>query len=111
MFAVDWSEWVVRLPGGGGSPAGTLFLLLLGVFLISAILTALKSAADKFLGILGPLLALFVVVLLLYGFNSLRADVEPSGPDRTVVIGADDCESQLVDRCPTQDTSGVIVGG
>jgi apolipoprotein N-acyltransferase len=109
MFAVEWSEWVVRLPGSGGSPVWTIALLLGAVFLISALLKSLSSAAGKLVGILGPLIGLFFAVLLLYGFNALRQQqLEPSGPDRTVVIGQEDCESQLVDRCPTQDP---VAGG
>lgn len=109
MFAVEWSEWVVRVPGGGGSPVWTIALLLGAAFLISAILRGLASAAGRVLGIVGPLMGLFVAALLLYGFNTLRQeDVEPSGPLVTVEIGVDDCESQILDRCPTQDT---VAGG
>lgn len=110
MFAVEWSEWVVRLPGSGGSPVWTIALLLGLGFFLKVLMNALDSFAGTIRGIIGPLVGLLLFALVIYGINFLResGEAEPSGPLVTVVIGEDDCESQVLDRCPTQDT---VAGG
>ncbi len=110
MFAVEWSEWVVRLPGSGGSPVWTIVLLLGLGFFLTVLLNSLKSFADRISGLIGPLVGLLLFALAIYAINFFIGgeEIEPSGPLVTVTIGIDDCESQLVDRCPTQDDGGLV---
>ena len=111
MFAVDWSEWVVRLPGSEGSPVWTIILLLGAGILLYALANFLGKIAERAHSWISPAVTFLVFILAIYALNYLFGsdEVEPSGPIVTVTIGADDCEAQLVDRCPTQDS--VVVGG
>ena len=111
MFAVEWSEWVVRLPGSGGSPIWTIVLLLGAAFLLTTLLNSLTSIAGRIGSLIGPLIGLLTLALVIYGINFLRGgdEIEPSGDTITVEIGEDDCESQILDRCPTQDGEGDVI--
>ena len=95
---VEWSDWVIRLPGGGGA-WGTF----IGLLIIALVLYALVSGIGTLGKVVAPYLwslvtlAFFIVVVL--AIARLQDD-EPAGPIVDHPIEKDECPDQLLSECP-----------
>ncbi len=99
--AVEWSDWVIRLPGGGDSTEGTFLLLLIGAAVLWALVKGLMAIADKIWPLLWSAVTLFAALLALVLIGRF-VNSEEREPGRTITteIRVDDCNDELLDRCP-----------
>ena len=94
ILAVDWSDWVVRLPGGGDSAEGALlFALILALVVYGAVRVGMviNENLNRPLWNIITALAFLLVVL----FIARQQDDDPD-----TGITEDECAETLVSRCP-----------
>lgn len=105
MFTVEWSDWVVRLPGSGGSPVWTIALILGAALFINVVGNFFRSIGGRINNYMRWLIRLSLLGLVIYAINFWveANEVDPASPTIAVEIGENDCQSTILDRCPTQD--------
>jgi hypothetical protein len=98
IVGVQWSDWVIRLPGGGGSPEATLLLILIAVALAWAVVRGTSSIAEKVTPALWSLVSLVAVILVILVIG--RINDGRSVGSTVERDGGQQCADQLLSRCP-----------
>lgn len=96
MLGVEWSDWVIRFPTGGGSPEGTFAVILIAVLFIYAIVRAAVSIGDKITPALWSIVTFVFFILVVVAVGRFTED-------QPVVDGEvveSDCADELLTRCP-----------
>ena len=103
-LGVEWSDWVIRLPGGGDG-AETVFTIGFVVLIVYLLVQGMNSLIGSIRGPLFSLLSFFAVLAVLVAIDRMAQDDEPTIGHE---IEEGDCEEQLLDTCPpvTEPGSG-----
>ncbi|MDH3680447.1 MAG: hypothetical protein OEV40_10920 [Acidimicrobiia bacterium] len=103
LVGVEWSDWVIRLPGGGGAWETALGFLILAL-VVYALIRGTVAIGDKITGAFWSLVTLAFFIVVVLAIARLQDD-EPAGPIVDHEIGKNECPEQLLSECPplTQD--------
>ena len=105
--AVEWSDWVVRLPGGGEGPEGFIILALSFAVLAYGLVRIAFVVNNRLAPVLSKLITALLVLLVLLAVARYRND-DPDdniGPN----FGDQGCTEELLTRCPPTDDT--VPGG
>lgn len=105
MLGVEWSDWVIRFPTGGGSTEGTIIVILVVALLAYALVRGTVSIGDKLTPMLWSLVTFFAFLLIVIAVGRAQDD-QPGGASVEDEISEDDCADQFLSRCPPDPGDG-----